>query len=267
MPESVLDALCSAINSHDPRQVAACFTADFNCERPLRPYEGFVGHDRVQENWTRIFAGISDLRAEILRHVRDGDEIWSEWEMRGTGPGGGTALLRGPVIVTAADGRIDWARFYLDPVTHRDETTITVSGVVAAPAEQVFAVLADPRRHRALDASGTIRHTEATGSLTAVGDTFIMAMHNDMNGDYVIENHVVVYEAGRAIGWAPAAPGQRPLGQRYTWCLTPLEDGSTEVTQTYDWSGITHPPALPHLPVRSADELTESIQRLKSVLT
>jgi hypothetical protein len=267
MSENVLDVLRSAINSHDPQRVAACFTTDFNCERPLRPHEGFVGSTRVQENWTRIFTGLPDLHAEVLRHVRDGAEIWSEWEMRGTGPDGRTALLRGPVIVTAPGGRINWARFYLDPVSHEAETRIRVAGVVAAPAARIFALLADPGRHRELDASGTIRQAETTGPLTAVGDTFTMAMHNDMNGDYIVENHVVVHEVDRALGWAPGMPGQRPLGQRYVWRLTSVDAGHTEVTQTYDWSAITHPPALAHLPVRSADELTESIRLLDKAVT
>jgi uncharacterized protein YndB with AHSA1/START domain len=267
LSENVLDVLRSAINAHDPQQVAACFTADFNSERPLRPHEGFVGNARVQENWARIFAGLPDLHAEVVRQVRDGAEIWSEWEMRGTGPDGRTALLRGPVIVTARGDRIDWARFYLDPVSHAADTMIRVAGVVAAPAERIFTLLTSPDRHRELDASGTIRHAETTRPLTAVGDVFTMAMHNDMFGDYVIENHVVVHEADRAIGWDPAAPGQRPLGQRYVWRLAPVDAGHTEVTQTYDWSAITHPPALAHLPVRSADELTESIRLLEKALT
>jgi hypothetical protein len=181
-------------------------------------------------------------------------------------PDGRTALLRGPVIVTAREGRIDGARFYLDPVSHEAETTIRVSGVVAAPAEQIFALLTSPERYRDLDASGTIRHAETTAPLTAVGDVFTMAMHNDRNGDYVIENHVVVHEANRAIGWAPGMPGQRPLGQRFVWRLAPVDAEHTEVTQTYDWSAITHPPALAHLPVRSADELTESIRLLEKAL-
>ena len=116
MSEDVLEVLRAAINSHDPERVAACFTPDYRCERPLRPHEGFTGAARVRENWTGIFTGLSDLSAEILRRAHDGEEIWSEWEMRGTNPSGTPVLLRGPVILTSRDGRIDWSRFYLDPV-------------------------------------------------------------------------------------------------------------------------------------------------------
>jgi hypothetical protein len=96
MSESVLDALCSAINSRDARQAAACFTADFTCERPLRPHEGFVGSARVQENWTDLFTRLPDLHAEVLRHISDGAEVWSEWEMRGTDRTGGRRCCAGP---------------------------------------------------------------------------------------------------------------------------------------------------------------------------
>ena len=121
MSERVLDALRAAIDSHDPDRVAACFTTDFLCERPLRPIESFVGNAKVRENWTRIFTGLPDLHAEILREARNGEEIWSEWEMRGTNPAGAAALLRGPVVLTVRGDRIAWARFYLDPVTPTED--------------------------------------------------------------------------------------------------------------------------------------------------
>ncbi|NGO14606.1 SnoaL-like domain-containing protein [Streptomyces sp. HC44] len=267
MTEQVLEALRDAINSHEPQQVAACFTDDYALERPLRPHESFVGNEKVQQTWTGMFGQLPDLRAEILRSVRDGEEIWSEWEMRGTNPKNEPTLLRGPVIVTERDGRINWARFYLDPVSHAGQTSITVSEVVEAAADTVFELLADPSRHREIDASGTIRGHKTDNAITAVGDSFVMAMHNDMFGDYIIENHVVVCEPGRAVGWAPGRPGERPLGHRYVWRLEPLGDNRTKVTQTYDWSAITDAPAIPHLPVRSEDELTESIRLIGPALT
>ena len=146
------------------------------------------------------------------------------------------------------------------------DTSITASGVVDAPVERVFALLADPDRHRDLDASGMIRHTESHLAITEVGDVFTMAMHNEMMGDYQIENHVVVYEPDRAIGWAPAAVGQRPAGHTYTWYLVATDDDHTEVTQTYDWSAVGDPELLPYFPVVSADQLAASIARVEDVL-
>lgn len=112
-----IEHLRDAINSHDPRQVADCFTSDYRCEVPLRPAESFVGSDRVADNWAAIFARLPDLNARVIRRAASGAELWSEWEMTGTEPTGGRALLCGPVIMTTRDERIAWTRFYLGPVT------------------------------------------------------------------------------------------------------------------------------------------------------
>lgn len=111
-----IDRLRDAISSHDPSAVAACFTADYRCEVPQRPEEGFQGSDRVAENWTAIFQRLPDLEATVLRRAASGPETWSEWEMVGTGPDGQPVVLTGPVIMTTRDGQVDWARFYLGPV-------------------------------------------------------------------------------------------------------------------------------------------------------
>lgn len=266
MLPKALDALREAINSHVPERIADCFTEDYVAERPLRPAEGFIGSDQVAVNWTKILAGLPDLQAEILRHAQNGDELWSEWEMRGTAPTGATVVLRGPVVLTTRDGRIAWARFYPDPVTTDGPTRTTVSRVLDAPAERIFAVLRDPRRHPELDATGLLRQARASHPVDAVGDTFVMAMHNDEIGDYQIENHVVAFTENRVIAWAPGQPGQRPAGHRFTWKLTPTDDRHTEVTQIYDWTAVTHPAGLPRLPVVSADELNGSLTRLAAAV-
>jgi hypothetical protein len=111
-----VERLRDAINSHDPRQVADCFTADYRCEVPHRPAEGFVGSDRVSDNWAALFERLPDLNARVIRRAAAGAELWSEWEMSGTGPAGAPALLCGPVIMTTRDGRIASTRFYLAPV-------------------------------------------------------------------------------------------------------------------------------------------------------
>lgn len=111
-----IERLEAAINSHDPQRIADCFTPDYRSETPHRPEDGFTGNDRVRANWVAILARIPDLRAQVLRRATAGPELWSEWEMTGTGPGGTPALLTGPVVLTTRDGLIDWTRFYLAPV-------------------------------------------------------------------------------------------------------------------------------------------------------
>lgn len=265
VPEA-LEALRVAINSHVPERIAGCFTDDYVAERPLKPHEGFIGSDHVAANWRKILAGLPDLQAEILRHAQNGDELWSEWEMRGTAPTGATVVLRGPVVLTTRDGRIAWARFYPDPVTMNGPTHTTVSRVLDAPADRIFAVLRDPRRHPELDATGFLRRAETLDPIGAVGDTFVLAMHNDEQGDYRIENHVVTFTENRVIGWAPGRPGQRADGHRFTWTLAPTDDGRTEVTHTYDWAAVTHPAEVPRLPLVSAAQLEASVGQLATMV-
>lgn len=146
------------------------------------------------------------------------------------------------------------------------DTSITVSGVVAAPVERVFALLADPDRHRDIDASGMVRHADSHLAITEVGDVFRMAMRSESAGHYEVENHVVVYEPDRAIGWAPALPGHEPAGHTYIWRLEPTGDDITEVSQTYDWSAVTDPKLLAAVPVVSAEELETTLRNLEAVL-
>ncbi|MGW2965160.1 hypothetical protein ACWDGI_42890 [Streptomyces sp. NPDC001220] len=151
-------------------------------------------------------------------------------------------------------------------LTEEGPTHTTVSQVLDAPAERIFTVLRDARRHPELDATGRLRHAETSQPLTAVGDTFIMAMHSEEHGDYRIENRVVAFTENQVIGWAPGQPGQRPPGHRFTWKLTPTDGGRTEVTQIYDWAAVTHPAHLVRLPVVSADELDASLTRLAAAV-
>lgn len=113
----VLDRLREAINSGDPSRVADCFTEDFRAELPHHPERSFTGAARVKANWTAIFSKAPDLTAEVLRTAVNGAEIWSEWEITGVDTAGSPVTFVGPVILTTRDDRINWVRFYLDPVS------------------------------------------------------------------------------------------------------------------------------------------------------
>ncbi len=141
-----------------------------------------------------------------------------------------------------------------------------MSRTVDAPAARVFAFLADPANHPALDATGMVRFASPGAAITAVGDVFVMHMRNEFKGDYRVENHVVVYEPGRALGWAPASPGDEPAGHTFVWRLTPDGD-RTIVSQAYDWSAFTHLQFLDRLPVVGHDQLRETLDRLAAAVT
>jgi uncharacterized protein YndB with AHSA1/START domain len=139
---------------------------------------------------------------------------------------------------------------------------IEVSRVVRAPAGRVFAFLANTDNHPLLDTSGMIRASTDHATVTKVGMAFLMDMYNDIRGDHQVENHVVVYEPDRALGWAPSEPCREPAGHTYVWRLQPDGEDRTVVSQTYDWSAFTHLDMLAHLPVVNREQLQRSLDQL-----
>lgn len=112
----LVERLRRAVDAHDIEAVVACFTPDYRNETPAHPGRGFAGHDQVRTNWTRIFAGVPDITATVLRTAVDGEVVWSEWELGGHRPDGRPQALRGVIIFGAASDGFAWARFYLEPV-------------------------------------------------------------------------------------------------------------------------------------------------------
>jgi len=105
-----------ATNAHDVNEVVACFAADYRNETPAHPERGFTGREQVRGNWEQIFAAIPNLTAKVLRSAVNGDEVWSEWEHRGTRRDGSAHLMRGVIIFGLGNELLTWARFYLEPV-------------------------------------------------------------------------------------------------------------------------------------------------------
>jgi hypothetical protein len=129
-----------------------------------------------------------------------------------------------------------------------DETyqPVAVSRRIPAPAARIFGVLADPTRHEELDGSGMLRGAVTTEPISGVGDVFVMKMYFSALGDYEMNNHVVVFEPGRRIGWEPEAGrghpnavdagGEARWGHRWVYELTPEGPDTTLVTEQYDCS-------------------------------
>ena len=105
-----------ATNAHDVNEVVACFAADYRNETPAHPERGFTGREQVRGNWEQIFAAIPNITAKVLRSAVNGDEVWSEWEHRGTRRDGSPHLMRGVIIFGLGNELLTWARFYLEPV-------------------------------------------------------------------------------------------------------------------------------------------------------
>ena len=131
---------------------------------------------------------------------------------------------------------------------------VSVSTTVDASAETVFAVLTDPAAHEAIDGTGWVRQPVDGKPLTEVGQIFRMGMYHDNhpNKHYEMANRVEVFDQPRAIAWQPGAGTGRPRQLRRSrrrpsstsaagsgaTTSRPVGDDRTEVTLTYDWSGV-----------------------------
>ncbi len=132
------------------------------------------------------------------------------------------------------------------PIMTSHEPSISVSRDIDAPAHELFDHLARPADHSTIDGSGMLRGTNDRRLLSGIGDVFEMAMFNDVLGEYVMENHVVEFEADRRIAWEPVLKAtdkpdfQSRVGERahfrWGWELTPRSGGGTRVTEFYDLS-------------------------------
>jgi uncharacterized protein YndB with AHSA1/START domain len=122
------------------------------------------------------------------------------------------------------------------------DDTVSATITIKAPAEAIFAVLADPASHPAIDGTGWVRQAQGREHLTEPGQIFRMAMYhpNHPDKDYLMFNKVLVCDPPRAISWKPgydAGGGTLGFGG-WTWRydLTPVSQSETEVRLSYDWS-------------------------------
>lgn len=126
------------------------------------------------------------------------------------------------------------------------EPSISVSRDIAAPAGQIFSVLARPAAHPDVDGTGMVRSAPEDLVISKVDDVFAMNMHNDALGDYVMENRVVEFEPERRIVWEPVMRSidkpefqsgvGEPAHHQWGWQLEPLDAGRTRVTEFFDCS-------------------------------
>lgn len=98
--------------------------------------------------------------------------------------------------------------------------------VINAPAQMIFNLLANPKRHQELDGTQTIKGNISGPDRLSLGARFGMQMHLGIS--YRIMNTVVEYEENKVIAW-------RHLGRwRWRYELRAISSEVTEVTETFD---------------------------------
>lgn len=150
------------------------------------------------------------------------------------------------------------------------DTSITVSRVIDAPAEEIFEVLSLPAKHPQLDASGTVI-SGTDQRIQKVGDVFMMNMNAEaMGGDYKMENHVTGFDPNKLLAWKPCQEGTPVEENGWEWLyeLEPQGPDSTQVTLTYSWANV-HPDVLKQVsfPVFPESVLNESLENLASAVS
>jgi ketosteroid isomerase-like protein len=108
--------LCAAMNAHDIEAFVACFAADYDSVQPAHPDRAFRGREQVHANWSAVFSGVPDFRAELIGVDVVGDTAWSEWHWEGTQLDGGRLDIAGVIVFGVQDDVLAWARLYVEPV-------------------------------------------------------------------------------------------------------------------------------------------------------
>jgi hypothetical protein len=144
---------------------------------------------------------------------------------------------------------------------HDHGKVVSRSTVVPASAETIFDVLADARRHREFDGSGSVRDAfvDAPERLS-LGAKFGMKMRIVV--PYSMTNTVVEFEEGRRIGWRHVG------GHVWRYILEPVE-GGTKVTEEFDWSTNRAPLMLKVMNAQknNANAIDKSLVRLVAMFS
>jgi ketosteroid isomerase-like protein len=114
--EQLVARLHAAMNAHDVEAFVACFAEDYDSAQPAHPDRAFRGREQVRANWSAIFTGVPDFRAELVRVDAVGGTTWSEWHWEGTQADGERLDMAGVIIFGVRDERVAWARLYIEPI-------------------------------------------------------------------------------------------------------------------------------------------------------
>ena len=113
---------------------------------------------------------------------------------------------------------------------------VSRSTIVSAPAQMIFDLLADPRRHGEIDGSGSIQSAQLDApERLSLNATFGMKMK--IGVPYKITNTVVEFEETKTIAWRHFG------GHIWRYILEPV-DGGTKVTEQFDWNKSKSPLVL-----------------------
>ena len=135
----------------------------------------------------------------------------------------------------------------------------SVERFIAAPAQAIFDVLADPAKHSLIDGSGTVQ-TARTQERLAVGASFGMSMRHRIS--YKTNPLVTAFDEGRVVAW------RNKGGPTWRYELFPA-DGGTRVVETYDLSTMRGAGLmkLTGMVKRTEQNMAKTLERLERLVT
>ena len=150
---------------------------------------------------------------------------------------------------------------------------LSATTTVQASASVVFAVLADPDSHAAIDGTGWVCEPLNSERLTTFGQVFRMVMYHPghPDGRYRTANQIRELHPPHAIAWATGtedAEGRLSFGG-WVWRydLAPAPARGTQVRLTYDWSGATRQARkVIEFPPFDAHHLDNSLRHLAALV-
>jgi uncharacterized protein YndB with AHSA1/START domain len=120
--------------------------------------------------------------------------------------------------------------------TSDPKKVIQASRLVKATPQQIFDLLADPRKHSLIDGSGSVQNARVNApERLSLGAKFGMDMK--MGLPYRITNEVVEFDEPKQIGWRHMG------GHIWRYVLEPA-NGGTMVTEQFDWTHSKSPIVL-----------------------
>ena len=145
--------------------------------------------------------------------------------------------------------------------THEPPQIVSASRDIAAPAADIFELIADPAQQPRWDGNDNLAEAPTGQRVRAAGDMFTMTTTKGS----VRENHVVEFVEGQRIAWRPSEPGQPAPGHLWRWELEPIDTSHTRVTHTYDWTQLRDENRLPRARATTPDKLGASLDRLAAL--
>jgi uncharacterized protein YndB with AHSA1/START domain len=151
-----------------------------------------------------------------------------------------------------------------------DGNTVSVERVIKAPAERIFALLADAGEHAGFDGSESVNGAAEKSVPLTMGSKFGMAMRGRKETlflPYRTTNTIIEYEPDRRIAWQTYGLGGLVGGRIWRYELAPA-DGGTLVRETWDVSQEKNKRMVisRSMPQRTEQGMAATLDRLAQLL-